>query len=507
MTDANTENPLYSRLLLSQPPVTGNSRVVFPSTLPARTPGATAPTPVTAAPSAVTNRQALATTLPATVSTRSAQPLDSTPVTGPTGLPSQVVFSNFFHPQVCSFIKTLNRYGFPNLLALVTQQLTNDGGVISGFTLSPSSSATPGLTAGILYAQGELYAPVAAPNPGPAPANAYSWLFYTSLPPSSPGFYYGPIATFSQPSNPGDAVIGMVSTDASGAVITALSPIYDPTMCVFYEVYQPNTSLVDDDDFPQENIDFSFAGAYSIYNWELFFHIPLLVATQLSQNQQFQDAQTWFHYIFNPTISSNDQIPQRFWQCLPFYECSPWDEVEGQIENLFSSSPPNIPSPCGQDTQNQILAWQANPFDPFLIGRMRTIAFRMKVVMAYLDNLIAWGDSLFAQNTRESINEATQIYVLAKDILGPRPVQIPQRGTIQDYTYNDLITLFGLNASTPLGAFSNVLVQMENDFPYLTVASAPGRGRARSRTQHVQLGYVLLLPTQRHAYGLLGHGR
>jgi hypothetical protein len=29
--------------------------------------------------------------------------------------------------------------------------------------------------------------------------------------------------------------------------------------------------------------------------------------------------------------------------------------------------------------------------------------------MAYLDNLIAWGDSLFQQYTIETINEATQI--------------------------------------------------------------------------------------------------
>src|SRR5271157_4233684 len=193
---------------------------------------------------------------------------------------------------------------------------------------------------------------------------------------------------------------------------------------------------------------------------------PYGTVTQLSQNQQFQDAQTWFHYIFNPTISSNDPIPQRYWRFLPFYECSPWDEVEGQIQNLFKPPPSGVPSLCGQDTQDQINAWQANPFDPFLIGRMRTIAFRMKVVMAYLDNLIAWGDSLFGQNTRESINEATQIYVLAKDILGPRPVQIPQRGVSQDYTYNDLKTLYGSDD------FSNPLVQMENDFPYLSVSSA-----------------------------------
>ena len=46
--------------------------------------------------------------------------------------------------------------------------------------------------------------------------------------------------------------------------------------------------------------------------------------------------------------------------------------------------------------------------------------------MKYLDNLIAWGDSLFRQDTIETINEATQIYVLAANLLGPKPQRVPQ---------------------------------------------------------------------------------
>ena len=45
--------------------------------------------------------------------------------------------------------------------------------------------------------------------------------------------------------------------------------------------------------------------------------------------------------------------------------------------------------------------------------------------MKYLDNLIAWGDSLFRQDTIESINEATQLYVLAANLLGPQPQRRP----------------------------------------------------------------------------------
>ena len=44
--------------------------------------------------------------------------------------------------------------------------------------------------------------------------------------------------------------------------------------------------------------------------------------------------------------------------------------------------------------------------------------------MKYIDNLLDWGDSLFAQFTMESVNEATMLYVMARDILGPRPAEL-----------------------------------------------------------------------------------
>ena len=72
-----------------------------------------------------------------------------------------------------------------------------------------------------------------------------------------------------------------------------------------------------------------------------------------------------------------------------------------------------------------MLDWRTNPFEPHRIAAYRTVAYQKTVVMKYLDNLIAWGDHLFRQDTMESINEATQLYVLAAEILGPRPKTVP----------------------------------------------------------------------------------
>ena len=43
----------------------------------------------------------------------------------------------------------------------------------------------------------------------------------------------------------------------------------------------------------------------------------MFVASLLVQNKQFQDALTWYEYIFNPIDSSGGPSPQRYWQMAP----------------------------------------------------------------------------------------------------------------------------------------------------------------------------------------------
>lgn len=165
---------------------------------------------------------------------------------------------------------------------------------------------------------------------------------------------------------------------------------------------------------PKDSLD--FAGPYGLYYRELFLHIPLLLANHLNANQRFEEAQRWYHYVFNPVTSekapSNEEISDgvsstdHYWKYLEF---------KGRE----------------QDSLREILRdgaaleqYRRNPFNPHAVARMRINAYKKSVVMMYLDNLIDWGDHLFAQNTRESINEATLLYVMAADILGDRPVEL-----------------------------------------------------------------------------------
>src|SRR6266851_1118008 len=79
--------------------------------------------------------------------------------------------------------------------------------------------------------------------------------------------------------------------------------------------------------------------------------------------------------------------------------------------------------------------------------------------MKYLDNLIAWGDSLFLQDTIETINEATLCYVLAANLLGPRPQSLPPRGVASAKNFLQLKQA-GLD---PMG---DAMVELEGQFPF-----------------------------------------
>jgi hypothetical protein len=195
-------------------------------------------------------------------------------------------------------------------------------------------------------------------------------------------------------------------------------------------------------------LDFTASGTFSVYNWELFYHIPLYIAQLLSQNQQFEDAQTWFRYIFDPTRQGNDPVPQRFWIPKPLRGLTSAEILQQQINILLAEVNQGDP-----DAVAQVNAWRQDPFNPFVLADMRPVAYMKSTVMSYLDNLIAWGDNLFATESREALSEATLIYVIASEILGPAPSAVPPPAHA-DMSYTQLEPL--------LDAFANAMVNIEN---------------------------------------------
>jgi hypothetical protein len=219
----------------------------------------------------------------------------------------------------------------------------------------------------------------------------------------------------------------------------------------FFSEYNPSDLV--QQPHPVKDLDFTSSGAYAVYNWELFYHVPIMIAIHLSKNQRFEEAQRWFHYIFDPTDDSDSPTPERFWKVKPF-QYTDVKLIEDILVNLSSGADPKLQ----QETVNSINALKDNPFRPHVVARYRQSAYMFKTVMAYLDNLIDWGDSLFRQDTGESINEATMLYVLAANILGTRPQAVPKKGSVRPQTY--------ANLRTDLDEFGNVLRELETDIPF-----------------------------------------
>lgn len=227
-----------------------------------------------------------------------------------------------------------------------------------------------------------------------------------------------------------------------------------------------------------KKLDVEENGPYANYNWELFYHVPLTVAVHLSKTRRFAEAQHWFHFIFNP-ISNDSSVPppKRFWNFLAFRS----DETPKQMEYLLallSKNPDDLSAEDVARRQNVLDVYQAildKPFQPHAVARTRHLAYQYSVVMKYLDNLIAWGDDLFLQDTIESLNEATMLYVLAANILGPRPQRVPQVGTTRGKSFAEL-------KKARLDRMGNALVDLESAFPFnqfpLTAGNAtpPGAG-------------------------------
>ena len=155
------------------------------------------------------------------------------------------------------------------------------------------------------------------------------------------------------------------------------------------------------------------------YNWEAYFHAPLLIADQLSKQQRFEDAERWLRMVFDPNSVEPGQ-PQAFLRFRVFRELPRGQAVANDLKSL-AKSVGGTSTPFVQSINALIARWRSQPYRPFVIARRRHVAFLWRTVFAYLDNLLAWADSLYRRDTREAIGEAAQLYILAARILGPKP--------------------------------------------------------------------------------------
>ena len=148
---------------------------------------------------------------------------------------------------------------------------------------------------------------------------------------------------------------------------------------------------------PDTPMDFS--GANGLYFWELFFHMPWLVAYRLYQERQFAEAQQWYNAIFNPSargrVSANPDYPEPdYWSVRPLVETS---SSAAQASAVWLTT------------------------DPDALAVADPVHYQKAIFMAYVANLMAAADASYRLQTSDGLSLARLQYGQVKDLLGMRP--------------------------------------------------------------------------------------
>nr|WP_225927291.1 neuraminidase-like domain-containing protein [Pseudomonas ekonensis] len=217
----------------------------------------------------------------------------------------------------------------------------------------------------------------------------------------------------------------------------------------------------------------AFNGANGLFFWELFFHLPHLVASRLRAEDRFTESQQWLHYLFDPHAPADAGTPAPvnpkplYWRCRPL----------------------NGPGNLGCETQA--------PTDPDAIGYSAPRHFQIKVFTEYVSNLLEWGDWYYRQLTRDSLVAAKLCYVQAEFLMG----QAPSARTVNRWQADTLGNLLNLSATRPaLEQFEQALAYSLADVPAAS-DTAPALGLLANEPFQIPINLQLLdlfaLPGQR----------
>ncbi|WP_338910468.1 neuraminidase-like domain-containing protein [Mycetohabitans rhizoxinica] len=138
-----------------------------------------------------------------------------------------------------------------------------------------------------------------------------------------------------------------------------------------------------------------FKGANGLYFWELFFHLPFMIAHRFHTEQRFADSDEWLNFIFNPAYRRQEGSDR------PDY----W----------------NV-RPIAPEYERPALEYAVRaPVDPDGVAAAYPVHYRKAVFMLMIRNLIARGDWAYRELTPDSLGEAKLWYMRALNLLGPRP--------------------------------------------------------------------------------------
>ncbi|WP_312211022.1 hypothetical protein [Pseudescherichia sp.] len=153
-------------------------------------------------------------------------------------------------------------------------------------------------------------------------------------------------------------------------------------------------------------VPMDFSGANGIYFWELFFYMPYLVAWRLSQEEEYSDALSWYHYIFDPSARGRDNSDVVGTDLNEQYPEPDYWSVRPLVESASSAA-------------QATASWLTT--DPDAIASAWPVHYQKAVFMAYVSTLMAAADASYRLLTNDGLSLARLQYGQVKDLLGIRP--------------------------------------------------------------------------------------
>lgn len=149
-----------------------------------------------------------------------------------------------------------------------------------------------------------------------------------------------------------------------------------------------------------QNEKYEFSGPYGLYLWEIFFHLPFLIAVHFQTEQRYELAERWFKFIFNSAgyrdgngnLLKDENGNTRYWNVVPLQEDTEWDEAL------------SLPTA-----------------DPDEIAMSDPMQYKLAIFIYTLEFLINRGDRAYRMLERDTLTEAKMYYIQAKQLLGSRP--------------------------------------------------------------------------------------
>ncbi|MFJ4375004.1 Tc toxin subunit A [Pseudomonas japonica] len=170
-----------------------------------------------------------------------------------------------------------------------------------------------------------------------------------------------------------------------------------------------------------------FRGANGLYFWELFFHVPFLVAWRLRETRQYHEAWHWCtRYLFDPYRTANDDVTGQpaFWLSQPLLD-------RGAFKPTTAVN------------------------DPDLLAYARPECYRQALHRFVVDGWRREGDDLYRQFTPGSLAEAGMCYEKALRLIGVLP-------ELFSTTPGEPVTLRTATAANLSAPLNTSLVQLRN---------------------------------------------